>query len=45
MRRDCQHLTEAIVESGHWMAQEKPVSVHAAIARWMATEFPELWRI
>jgi pimeloyl-ACP methyl ester carboxylesterase len=45
MRRDCQNLTEAIVETGHWMAQEKPVSVNAAIARWMATEFPALWKI
>jgi len=45
MRRDCQNLTEATVETGHWMAQEKPASVNAAIARWMATQFPALWKI
>jgi pimeloyl-ACP methyl ester carboxylesterase len=43
MRRDCENLTEVIVESGHWMAQEKPVDVNAAIARWLAVDFPELW--
>jgi pimeloyl-ACP methyl ester carboxylesterase len=44
MRRDCAKLTEVIVKSGHWMAQEKPVVVNAAIARWLATELPELWK-
>ncbi len=43
MRRDCRDLTEITVPSGHWMAQEKPVAVNAAIARWLATKFPELW--
>jgi pimeloyl-ACP methyl ester carboxylesterase len=43
MRRDCTNLTEVIVRSGHWMAQEKPVALNAAIARWLATQFPELW--
>jgi pimeloyl-ACP methyl ester carboxylesterase len=45
MRRDCQNLTEVTVRSGHWMAQEKPVSVNAAIARWLAVQFPDLWAI
>jgi pimeloyl-ACP methyl ester carboxylesterase len=45
MRQDCANLTEAIVKSGHWMAQEKPVSVNAAIARWLATQFPALWKV
>jgi hypothetical protein len=31
------------VRSGHWMAQEKPAAVNAALVRWMAKEFPELW--
>ena len=35
MRRDCADLTEAVVQSGHWMAQEKPVAVNAALARWL----------
>lgn len=43
MRRDCADLTEVVIESGHWMAQEKPVAVNAAIVRWLATRFPDLW--
>jgi pimeloyl-ACP methyl ester carboxylesterase len=43
MRRDCEDLTEVIVKSGHWMAQEKPVEVNAAIAQWLALKLPELW--
>ena len=45
MRRDCRYLTEVTVESGHWMAQEKPVSVNAALARWLAAQFPDLWAV
>jgi pimeloyl-ACP methyl ester carboxylesterase len=43
MRRDCRDLTEVIVPTGHWMAQEKPVAVNAALAKWLAVRFPELW--
>ncbi len=43
MRRDCTHLTEATVRSGHWMAQEQPTAVNAALARWLAHELPEYW--
>jgi pimeloyl-ACP methyl ester carboxylesterase len=43
MRGACADLTEAIVDSGHWMAQEKPVEVNSALARWLAGKFPELW--
>lgn len=43
MRRDCTNLTEVVVRSGHWMAQEKPVAVNAAIARWLAVQCPQLW--
>ena len=43
MRRDCRRLSEAHIPSGHWMAQEKPVEVNAAVARWLATAVPELW--
>ena len=32
MRGDCADLTEVVVKSGHWMAQEKPVDVNAALA-------------
>jgi pimeloyl-ACP methyl ester carboxylesterase len=45
MRQNCERLSEAVVKSGHFMAQEKPASVNAAIARWLAIEFPNLWRI
>ena len=43
MRAHCANLTEATVQSGHWMAQEKPVQVNAALAKWLAAEFPTLW--
>ena len=44
MRRDCTDLTEVVVKSGHWMAQEKPVEVNAALAKWLAARLPEYWR-
>jgi pimeloyl-ACP methyl ester carboxylesterase len=44
MRRDCANLTEVVVKSGHWMAQEKPVDVNAAIAQWLALQFPDVWK-
>jgi pimeloyl-ACP methyl ester carboxylesterase len=43
MRQDCADLTEVIVPSGHWMAQEKPRAVNAALARWLALKLPEVW--
>lgn len=43
MRRDCADLTEAVIQSGHWMAQEQPVAVNAALARWLATKLPGIW--
>jgi pimeloyl-ACP methyl ester carboxylesterase len=43
MRRDCARLTEGVVRSGHWMAQEQPAAVNAALARWLARELPEYW--
>lgn len=43
MREDCERLNEVIVPSGHWMAQEQPVAVNAAIARWLAREVPAAW--
>ena len=45
MRRDCADLTEVVVKSGHWMAQEKPVEVNAAIAKWLAMKLPDYWRL
>ena len=43
MRASCRNLTEVIVPSGHWMAQERPVEVNAALAQWLAVKLPHLW--
>ena len=43
MRAHCHNLMEATIPSGHWMAQEKPVEVNAALAQWLASQFPMLW--
>ncbi len=45
MRQACADLTEVVVQSGHWMAQENPVAVNSALARFLATKLPELWRV
>jgi pimeloyl-ACP methyl ester carboxylesterase len=43
MRANCDNLTEATIPSGHRMAQEKPVHVNSALAKWLAAQFPALW--
>jgi pimeloyl-ACP methyl ester carboxylesterase len=43
MRANCSNLTEATTDTGHWMAQENPAFVNAALARWLAVELPEDW--
>ena len=43
MRRDCDDLTEVVVNSGHWMAQEQPVAVNIALAKWLAAKLPNYW--
>ena len=43
MRRRCRRLSEVTVYSGHWMAQERPADVNAALVRWLATEVDEVW--
>lgn len=45
MRAMCSNLTEFTVNSGHWMAQERPSEVNAGLARWLAVQFPELWPV
>lgn len=40
MRGACADLTEEVVKTGHWMAQENPVAVNAALARWIARKLP-----
>lgn len=41
MRRDCSDLIEVVVKSGHWMAQEQPAAVNAALAKWLAAKLPD----
>jgi pimeloyl-ACP methyl ester carboxylesterase len=43
MRANCANLTEATIAAGHWMAQERPLEVNAALAKWLARQFPGLW--
>ena len=45
MRQGCPDLTEVVVKTGHWMAQEDPVAVNAALAKWIATKLPAVWRV
>ena len=35
MRDHCTHLTEHVVESGHWMAQERPIEVNRYLSQWL----------
>ena len=42
--RTAADLTEVVVNSGHWMAQEQPVAVNAALAKWLATKLPDYWK-
>ena len=44
MRCDCADLTEVVVKSGHWMAQEQPAAVNAALAKWLAAKLPDYWK-
>lgn len=43
MRAYCAHLTEVVIRTGHWMAQENPVAVNKALAAWLCTRFPPIW--
>jgi pimeloyl-ACP methyl ester carboxylesterase len=43
MREHCANLSEVTVPSGHWMAQEKPQHVNAALAQWLTAQLPQLW--
>jgi len=43
MRKYCRNLSERTVNSGHWMAQEKPVDVNNALVHWLATSVPGGW--
>ncbi|MGE0625684.1 MAG: alpha/beta fold hydrolase [Pseudomonadales bacterium] len=43
MRRMCRQLDETVIRSGHWMAQERPAEVNAALVRWLVERLPEIW--
>ena len=43
MRAHCVNLTEATIASGHWMAQQRPHEVNAALAKWLGAQAPQLW--
>lgn len=43
MREHCADLSEAVVASGHWMAQEKPADVNAHLAQWLARKLEGVW--
>jgi len=45
MRQDCRNLEEVVIQSGHWMAQEKPSQVNAALAKWLVTKVPGVWPV
>jgi pimeloyl-ACP methyl ester carboxylesterase len=43
MRRHSTNLTERVVESGHWMQQERPAAVNALLAAFIAEKLPAVW--
>jgi pimeloyl-ACP methyl ester carboxylesterase len=43
MRTYCRKLTEETFRTGHWMAQERPLEVNAALVKWLATSVPSVW--
>ena len=43
MREYCRDLTETIVDGGHWLAQERPREVNAALVKWLATRVGDAW--
>jgi pimeloyl-ACP methyl ester carboxylesterase len=43
MRKYCRNLTESTIRTGHWMAQEKPQEVNAALVKWLATSVANVW--
>nr|ACO95126.1 epoxide hydrolase [uncultured organism] len=43
MRKACSNLTEVHVKSGHWMAQEQPVAVNRALARFIGEKLPQFF--
>jgi hypothetical protein len=42
-RKYCRDVTIRRVESGHWMAQEKPAEVNAHLVQWLVNRVPRVW--
>ena len=40
MRAYVDDLTERMLDCGHWMPQERPAEVNAALVAWLATACP-----
>jgi pimeloyl-ACP methyl ester carboxylesterase len=45
MREACGDLIEVTLPTGHWMAQQRPSLVNAALAKWLARKFPQRWAV
>ena len=45
MRAACSNLSEYVVRAGHWVQQEKPVEVNAALVHWLAQSLSDSWLI
>jgi pimeloyl-ACP methyl ester carboxylesterase len=43
MRKYCRNLSEEVIRAGHWVAQEKPREVNAALVNWLITKVPNVW--
>ena len=43
MRERCEDLAEAVIDAGHWVAQERPAEVNAELVRWIAARVPDFW--
>ena len=43
MREYCRDLTEHIIDTGHWMAQERPAEVNAALVAWLRDRVSDHW--
>jgi soluble epoxide hydrolase / lipid-phosphate phosphatase len=43
MRGLCDDLTEAVLPTGHWLAQEAPRLVNAALSGWLARRLEHTW--
>jgi len=43
MREYCTDLTEQVLDTGHWMAQERPAEVNAALVAWLRASVADHW--